>query len=107
MIIEINGYGWELVWTHNQKDLSRSDGSLTLGVTDTGTMSIYIYDRLSESMNQKVLIHELVHAWIFSYRIYIPIEQEEFICSFIDTYGLDIINMVEDVLCKCYCRDVM
>lgn len=104
MQVIINGYEWELIWTHNQKDLSRSDGSLTLGVTDTKTMCIYIYDKLSVEMNQKVLIHELVHAWIFSYGIYIPLDQEEFICSFIDTYGIDIMDKADEILCTGYCR---
>lgn len=104
MVVNINGYDWEIVWTHCCEDLSRSDGSLTLGVTDTGLKTIFIHDKLNENMNQKVLIHELVHAWIFSYGIYIPLEQEEFICSFIDTYGIDIMNMADEVLCTGYCR---
>lgn len=104
MKVYINGYKWNVVYTHSRPDLSRSDGALTLGVTDRNTMCIYIYDKLSEYMERKVLIHELVHAWIFSYSIYLDLEQEEFVCSFIDTYGTDIINKADELLCVGTCR---
>lgn len=104
MRVYINGYRWNVVYTHSRPDLSRSDGTLTLGVTDRNTMCIYIYDKLSEYMRRKVLIHELVHAWIFSYGIYLDLEQEEFVCSFVDTYGTDIINKADELLCVGTCR---
>lgn len=98
MVVNINGYKWTIVYTHNKRDLSRNDGTLTFGVTDNRKMCIYLYDRLSLYMRQKVLTHELVHAWIFSYGIYLSVKQEEFICSFIDTYGRDIIAQVDSLL---------
>ena len=104
MTVNVNGYEWKIIYTHNKKDLSRSDGSLTLGVTDLNVMSIFLYDKLVGDLKRKVLIHELVHAWIFSYGIIVPLEWEEFMCSFIDSYGLDIINTADYLLCSGYCN---
>lgn len=106
MSVTINGYVWEIIYTHNDNDLMRSDGTITLGVTDLNTMCIYIYDHLSKYMQQKVMTHELVHAWIFSYGIYLSVDEEEFICSFIDTHGRDIIKQADQILCTGVCKAV-
>lgn len=107
MKISINGYDWEIVYTHNREDLSRSDGTITLGVTDRNVMCIFLHDKLKGKLLRKVLTHELVHAWIFSYGIYLDLEQEEFICCFIDTYGEDIINKADELLCIGICRTAL
>ena len=98
MKIIINGIVWQIKYTHDCYDLSRDDGTITWGVTDRSTKEIFIYDRLAPYMRQKVLTHELVHAWIFSYGIYLSVEDEEFICSFIDTHGRDIIMQADSAL---------
>ena len=107
MTININGYKWNVVYTHNREDLSRSDGSVTLGVTDRSVLCIYLYDKLQGHMLRKVLVHELVHAWIFSYDIYLSVEQEEFVCRFIDTYGDDILSKADELLCMGLCRTAL
>ena len=107
MKININGYDWNIIYTHNRKDLSRSDGSITLGVTDRSVLCIYLYDKLQGYMLRKVLVHELVHAWIFSYDIYLSVEQEEFVCRFIDTYGDDIFSKADELLCMGLCRTAL
>ena len=107
MKIIVNGIVWKIKYTHNRYDLSRDDGTLTWGVTDRSTQEIFIYDRLSPYMRQKVLTHELVHAWIFSYGIYLDVEQEEFVCSFIDTYAREIIAKADEVLANTYRKNIL
>lgn len=44
---------------------------------------------------RKVLIHELCHAVCMSYNIHIPLEQEEFLCDFVATYGDEVFDIVD------------
>lgn len=94
----INGVEWGTVMLRsNDSRLERSDGSMSVGVTDKGTHYIYLSDRLYGAFLRKVLIHELCHATMFSYDIFIPLEQEEFLCDFVATYGDSIFDIVESL----------
>lgn len=84
--------------TTSQDDLVRSDGTLTLGVTDKTVLTIYLYAKLKGELLRKVLLHELTHAFIFSYGYYLTIEEEEFICSFMDTYAWDLTSLTDNLL---------
>lgn len=99
MKININGILWNVIYTSDYDYLKRSDGVITLGVTDVNLKSIYVYSKLNSYMRRKVLIHELTHAFIFSYGYYLPIDQEEFVCSFVENYGFDIIKSY-DYICN-------
>lgn len=99
MKVGINGFEWEVVFTSSAKDLMRSDGSLTFGVTDRNVMCIYLSSSLKGSLLRKVLLHELTHAFIFSYGYYLTIDEEEFICSFMDCYAYDLVSLTNNLLC--------
>lgn len=96
----INGIEWKIVLTTNTENLKRSDGSITLGVTDLNVLTIFLWKGLKDDMFRKVLIHELSHAFIFSYDYYLTLEEEEFLCSFIDTYAEDIIHEADSLIFK-------
>lgn len=51
-------------------------------------------------MLRKVLCHEIVHAAMFSYGVYLSIEQEEVIADIIATYGKEIVNITNKVFKK-------
>lgn len=78
--------------------LRRSDGSATIGMTDGNTHTIYLYNRLSGRMQDKVLAHELVHAFMFSYGIDIDLEWEEYIADWVSRYGRDLVYMLDDIM---------
>lgn len=94
----INNIEWEIVLTTDSEYLKRSDGSITLGVTDLNVTTIYLWKNLRGQLFRKVLIHELSHAFIFSYGFYLTIDEEEFLCSFIDTYAEDIIHEADSLI---------
>ncbi len=102
MKININGYNWDVIYTSDLNNLKRSDGVITLGVTDINLMCIFIYSNLDDYMRSKVLIHELTHAYMFSYNYYIPLDQEEFICSFVENYARDILYHCDYILYNYY-----
>ena len=98
MHIRVNNIDWQIIFTSNVNDLSTSSGNVTIGVTDNNTNTIYLYEKLRGKLLRKVLIHELTHAWIFSYGYYLTVEEEEFVCSFVDTYAEEIIFEAENLL---------
>lgn len=92
----INGIRWKIVYVyHNCSDLLRSDGSLTVGVTDFNKRKIFINNLLQGQFLRKVLIHEICHACMFSYGVILDIETEEIVCDCIATYGDEIIGIAD------------
>ena len=99
LLFEINGTVWNIVWVHPHSDkLRRSDGSITVGMTDWNDKCVYMSDRLRGPFLRKVLAHEMVHCFMFSYSINIPIEQEEFMADWVATYGSDLIYLLDDLM---------
>lgn len=100
-MIIINRIGWRVKFVHPWDDiLIREDGVRTLGMCDRDTKTIYLAENLEGSMLKKVICHELVHAAMFSYNVYLSLEQEEVIADIIATYGEEIINITNKVFYK-------
>ena len=99
MFFTINGTIWHIQYKNsNSSELRRSDNTISLGVTDRNTHTIYLSDKLQGFMLRKVLIHEICHAVCMSYDVYLPIEQEEILCDFVATYGDEVFGIVDMVL---------
>lgn len=97
----INGQYWSIVYVGaNSRHLIRSDGSKTIGMTDGRDNIIYLYKGLRGRLLDKVLAHELVHAFMFSYNILIDIDQEEYIADWVSIYGRDLIYLLDDIIAK-------
>ena len=100
-MITINEIQWKIKFVHPWDDmLIREDGVRTLGMCDRDTKTIYLAENLEGSMLKKVICHELVHAAMFSYNVYLSLEQEEVIADIIATYGEEIINITNKVFYK-------
>lgn len=98
-MFEINGIDWEIEWCSPTDDnLRRSDGSMTVGMTDNRTKCIYLSDRLSGEFLRKVVSHELTHAFCFSYNVLMDIEQEEFMADWISRYGEELVYLLDDIM---------
>ena len=95
--MNINGLNWKIVFTENDNDLI-VNSSVRLGVTDRNKLTIYLYDGLKGKLLRKVLIHELTHAWLFSYDYDLDVETEEMLCEFLDTYAENIIDEADEYL---------
>jgi hypothetical protein len=97
----INGILWKIKFVHPLDPvLLYKDGKHTLGMCDRDNKTIYLAENLEGSMLRKVLCHEIVHAAMFSYNVYLSIEQEEVIADIIATYGDEIINITNKVFKK-------
>lgn len=101
MNVVVNGKSWEIIYVKpNDKNLVNSKGIYVLGVTDGNTRKVYINNRLNDYMADKVLSHELCHVFCFSYGIWLDMETEELIADFLATYGREIFNIADSVLCR-------
>lgn len=98
MRFSVNNQEWKLKFVKpSSKDLMRSDNSITLGMTDNNTRTVYINNRLSDYMTNKVLAHELCHVFAFSFDYSMPIEVEETVADFFSLFGRDMINLLDDL----------
>lgn len=97
----INNIEWFIIFVPSGcEELTRSDGSVTLGVTDNTIQIIFIDNALYGKRLKKVLCHELTHAAMFSYNINLTLEQEELVADLIATYGEEIINITNKLFQK-------
>lgn len=98
-MFEINGIDWDIEWCSPTDDnLRRSDGSLTVGMTDNRTKCIYLSDQLSGAFLRKVTAHELVHAFCMSYGVLMDIEEEEFMADWVSRYGEELVYLLDDIM---------
>ncbi len=95
----INGYEWNIVWVSpNSDNLRRSDNSLTVGVTDWREKCVYLSNGLRGAFLRRVMAHELVHCFCFSYNIEMDIEEEEFMADWISLYGTELVYLLDDLM---------
>lgn len=95
----INGIEWEIAWENpNSNTLRRSDGSITVGVTDWNERCIYLSNALYGAFLRRVMAHELCHCFCFSYGVSMPIEEEERLADWISLYGTELVYLLDDLI---------
>lgn len=98
-MFNINGIEWEIIWVNgNSSYLMRSDGSITVGMTDWHDKCVYLANGLRGAFLRKVLAHELCHCFCFSHDIYMPIDEEERLADWISLYGTELVYLLDDIL---------
>ena len=71
-MLNINGEEWRiLLVSPTHPSLKRSNGSYTIGSCDDSLKTIFLNDTLEMEYMKKVLCHEIVHAVMFSYNVYL------------------------------------
>ena len=94
----VNDQEWNLQFVKpSSKELMRSNMTFTLGMTDNNTRTVYINNRLTDYMTNKVLAHEICHVFAFSFDYSMPIEVEETVADFFSLFGRDMINLLDDL----------
>ena len=95
----INGIAWDIVIVNaNSNDLRRSDGSITVGVTDFPKRTVFLSELLKGAFLRRVLAHEITHCFCFSYDIHLDIDEEERMADFIATYGEELLYLLDDIM---------
>lgn len=105
----MNGLRWRVRFTYpTDPVLVDRTGTLTIGVTDPQTMTIYLSNKLSGEFLTRVVLHELSHAMMYSYH-YLDeihryckkrywIEMEELIANLIADRAYEIFQRAYDVV---------
>ena len=100
-----NGHSWRIMFVSpNNPELYRKNGTVTLGVTDINSRTIYINQNLNSFLTQKVICHELVHVACFEYGYVVSEETEEFIADFLATYGKNVLNVADRIASRIFKR---
>ena len=105
----MNGLRWRVRFTYpTDPVLVDRTGTLTIGVTDSATMTIYLSNELRGEFLTKVVLHELSHAMMYSYH-YLDeihryckkrywIEMEELIANLISQQAKEIFERAYDIV---------
>ena len=99
MIFQVNNHIWRLKFVKpSSRNLLRSDGSWTFGVTDNNVKTVFLLENMPDYMTDKVLMHELCHTHAIEYNYYMPIEVEEIVCDFMSLYGRSVVYMADEIM---------
>ena len=94
MMFTINNEMWYIdLVPYNYHMLKKPNGTYALGVCSDDRKTIYIRNELPPALEKRVLCHEIVHAAMFSYDIFLDEAQEELMADIIATYGEEIIDI--------------
>ena len=105
----MNGLRWRVRFTYpTDPVLVDRTGTLTIGVTDPQSMTIYLSNKLRGEFLTRVVLHELSHAMMYSYQ-YLDeihryckkrywIEMEELIANLIADRAYEIFQRAYDVV---------
>lgn len=97
-MFEINGNIWFIKFTQPFDEIFKmSNGGYTVGVCDDTLKTIFLSTKLRGEKLRHVLCHEIVHAAMFSYEVYLEREQEELLANLIATYGEEIIQITDEM----------
>lgn len=82
----------------NYIKLKKQNGSYVLGATYCDERAIYMNRDLSSFKYERVLAHEITHAFIYEYGINIEREEEEKIANLFAEHGREMIAIVDNIL---------
>ena len=100
-MFEINNIKWAIQFVSPFfYTLQKPNEEYTLGCCDNSSHIIYIANNLSLFKTKKVLCHEITHAAMFSYNVFLTIDQEELLADLIATYGEEIIEITNKIFNK-------
>lgn len=105
MVIKINDLKWKVIFAPCEHEKLQSNSAQCLGITYFGDLQIYINKDISDELIKQTIVHELTHAFLFSYGIHIEGDNEnkleEMICDFCGAY-LDKINKISRKIIKAW-----
>lgn len=101
MQVKINGSEWEVLWVKKSNDKLVLDNERCLGITYFDEKCIYLNKGLSEKSFRKTVVHEFVHAFLYSYGIDLQNtneDVEEIVCEFVENHYRKILKLTSKVV---------
>lgn len=97
MEFKINADTWKVVVLDGEHEkMHPEQDSYNLGLTEYCENVINIRKGMTASVTRSTVIHELVHAFIFSYGYHV--EDEESMCDFFASQGTAIMEITEQIM---------
>lgn len=108
MIIKINNLEWNVFFVPRDHNKLEADGVQCLGKAYFDDLHIYLDKSVSEELMRQTVIHELVHAFLFSYGVHVECnddyDTEEAVCDFCGAY-FDKIKKAANKIIKAWCSE--
>ena len=99
--VRINGVPWKIEGCKEDAEILKEDDEEVFGITYYGKSEIYVRtENVSEKVLYRTIVHELVHAWIYStgYTEAIAAENsEESVANFMESYGESLLRMAKKI----------
>ncbi|MCM1167287.1 MAG: hypothetical protein NC299_18355 [Lachnospiraceae bacterium] len=89
MEIKINDFEWQVDFINDGDERLTHKDSECFGITIPADLRIFLSDNMPKSLRRRIVIHELVHAFLYSYNVSLPSDAdaaEEAFCDFIGAY---------------------
>ena len=100
MLIKINDFKWQVQFADRDNERLVLNGDKCLGVTYFDELQIFLSNDMADELCKQTIIHELTHAFIFSYGIHLHTDDEEAVCDFIGAYLLKIYDLTNKIIKK-------
>lgn len=108
MELKINDLKWQVEFLNKNDKRLISDGDKCLGRTFFNDLDICLRNNMPKTLARRTVIHELVHAFLYSYNVTLPSDEdkaEEIFCDFIGSY-LSKIHRAADKIMSFYSKEV-
>ena len=92
---KINNLEWKVTYVLTFDDDEEEE---TFGQTIFKDLEIQILQGLNYDVKKRTLIHEVTHAFIFSYGLDQTSIDEEFLCRFMESHAQKILETVDGIL---------
>ena len=95
--VKIGNLPWKVeMVSRESKEMNPDENSCFLGLTDYEKTIIKIRKGMTKQNTRETVIHELVHAFRYSYGMHI--DHEEALCDFFGAHGDMIINTANKIM---------
>lgn len=97
MTIKVNGYKWKVEFVDGEIEKMHPDSDhYNLGLTEYCEGIISIRKGMSKETTRSTVIHELIHAFLFSYGY--AVESEEAMCNFFGSQADRIMKITNEIM---------
>jgi hypothetical protein len=99
--IKIHNDIWYIRYDKNTDEEFNSEDGITFGCTKAPSLEIILRRDMPASILRSTVIHEVSHAYLFSYAIPLSskhVDAEEVACDFIGSYCDEIIKTSEEII---------
>lgn len=98
MLIKINDLKWQVRFADRDDERLVSDNTKCLGITYFNELQIFLSNDMPDELCKQTIIHELTHAFIFSYGIHLYTDDEEAVCDFVGAYLSKIYDLTNKII---------